>query len=530
MNNKVLFSQLLFLLCNFVLAQNITVNEGGKLTVQKSGYVVIDGNISNNSDSESVNLNSDSDEYSSLIVKGNSAIGQITYNRWVNSMDNSGDLVGSPLVGQEIGNFITENSDIIDVAATYYAFSSYDNEIDEWTNYNPNSTNLFESGKGYAVATAAGNTMAFKGEVDVSTNGIAYLGSNFLDNDYGGNQWMLVSNPYPSYIHANSYGNNVLNDFMTENSDTMDPNYVAIYGWKQQDSYNYQVYNNINQNPLYLAPGQAFMVAMKDPSNQNPPLPPFYPQGIYFTKDMQTYIGGDDFIQGNPDEVTNEIVLRLYNNENFIDYTRFYFSDDLSTGLDPGYDAGHFNQNASIMSRLISDDNGVGFLINALSLDDALTNPIPLEVNQSAGQEFRINLHTLNSEGQDVYIEDNVLQTFTLLNEEDYIFTSSSDISGFGRYYLHVGEESLGNNENEFSSVIIYKKVGDNFINIEGLFSLTENTSVEVYDLLGRSIISKKIDPSVNNLRIPTSNFSKGVYVVYLRSFGKSYKKKVVVD
>jgi hypothetical protein len=30
-------------------------------------------------------------------------------------MDNSGDLVGSPLVGQEIGNFITENSDIIDL-------------------------------------------------------------------------------------------------------------------------------------------------------------------------------------------------------------------------------------------------------------------------------------------------------------------------------------------------------------------------------------------------------------------------------
>ena len=51
-----------------------------------------------------------------------------------------------------------------------------------------------------------------------------------------------------------------------------------------------------------------------------------------------------------------------------------------------------------------------------------------------------------------------------------------------------------------------------------------------MYDLLGRSIISKKIDPNVNNLRIPTSNFSKGVYVVYLRSFGKSYKKKVVVD
>tara|TARA_B110000211_G_scaffold180571_1_gene204356 strand:+ start:921 stop:2513 length:1593 start_codon:yes stop_codon:yes gene_type:complete len=530
MSKKLLFSKLFFLLFNFVMSQNITLNEGGKLTVQKSGYVVIDGDFSNNSETENVNLNSDSDEFSSLIVKGNTSNGQITYNRWVNSMDNGGDLVGSPLKSQAIGEFITENSFVIDAAGSYYAFSSYNNEIDEWISFDTSSLDLFESGRGYAVATTSGATMSFKGGVEVSNNGVAYLGSNFLGNDNGGTQWILASNPYPSYIHGNSIGNDVINDFMTENSSSMDPNYVAIYGWKQLNSYNYQVFNNTNQDQLYIAPGQAFMVSIKDPTTSNPPLPPFYPQHIYFNKNMQTYIGDDDFIQGSPSVVTNELVLRLYNNETLIDYTRFYFSNDMSTGLDPGYDAGHFNQNASLMSRLVSDDNGIGFIINAINLDDALTNPIPLVVNQSAGQEFRINLHTLNIEAQDVYIEDNVLQTFTLLNDEDYIFTSSSDISGFGRYYLHMGEGTLSNNENELSSVLIYKKIGDDFINIDGLYLLSENSSVEIYDLLGRSILNKKLNLDQNNYKISTSNFSKGVYIVYLRSSGKFLKKKVIVD
>ena len=37
--------------------------------------------------------------------------------------------------------------------------------------------------------------------------------------------------------------------------------------------------------------------------------------------------------------------------------TRFYFSDEMSLGLDPGYDAGHFNQSASLMSRLPQADD-----------------------------------------------------------------------------------------------------------------------------------------------------------------------------
>ena len=532
MNRNLILVVLLIYSTNYTFSQNINVNNGGKLTVQKNGYVVIDGNLNNYSNTDDVSFNSDSDEFSSLIVRGNSSEGSITYNRWVNSFDNYGDLVGSPLTGQVIGEFINENSSIIDAAGTYYAFAQYDNEFDQWINHDVNSTQQFQSGRGYAIATALGAQMAFKGGVEISDSGLVYLGSNFIGNETDGSQWVLVSNPYPSYIHANPYDPTSMNDFMSENTDIMDPNYVAIYGWKQLDSYNYQVFNHTTPTPLYIAPGQAFMLALVDATNTTfPPPPPFYPQHVYFQEDMQTYIGGDDFIQGDPLVLeSDEFVLRLYNNDTFMDYTRFYFSDEMTLGLDPGYDAGHFNQTASLMSRLPQFDNGIGFIINAMSLSEALMQPIPIEINQSAGQEFRINLHSISIENQEIYLEDSLNQTFTLLNDEDFTLTPDSDLSGIGRFFVHIGDISLSNNESNLFEINAYKKIGVEYIQVEGLSFLDQNANFELYDVVGKLIKRQKLSNNVDAHRIPTSNLSKGVYLINILSSGRVFKKKIIVD
>jgi len=532
MNRNLILIVLLIYSINYTFSQNITVNSGGKLTVEKNGYVVIDGNLNNLSATNNVNFNSDSDEFSSLIVKGNSSQGTITYNRWVNSFDNYGDLVGSPLTGQVIGDFISENSSIIDAAGSYYAFAQYENETDEWINHDINSTQQFQSGRGYAIATASGAQMSFKGGVEISDSGLVYLASNFIGNENNGSQWVLVSNPYPSYIYANPYDDDSMNDFMSENTDIMDPNYVAIYGWKEFDSYNYQVFNHTTPTPLYVAPGQAFMVAIKDATiDTYPPPPPFYPQHVYFQEDMQTYVGGDDFIEGDLMETeTDEIVLRLYNNNVLMDYTRFYFSDEMSLGLDPGYDAGHFNQSASLMSRLPQADDGIGFIINAMSLNEAFLQPIPIEINHSAGQEFRINLHSSTIDNQDVYLEDNLNQTYTLLNEEDFVLNPNSDISGIGRFFIHLGEVSLSNNENQLSDINAYKKLGVDYIQIEGVSFLSESANFELYDVLGKLILSQELSNNINQHKISTLNLSKGVYLLNISSLGRVFKKKIIVD
>ena len=62
---------------------------------------------------------------------------------------------------------------------------------------------------------------------------------------------------------------------------------------------------------------------------------------VSFTTAMRTVVGTDDFISGvNPSSF--ELILKLYEENTEIDYTRFYFEDGLTLGLDPGYDAGAF--------------------------------------------------------------------------------------------------------------------------------------------------------------------------------------------
>ena len=77
--------------------------------------------------------------------------------------------------------------------------------------------------------------------------------------------------------------------------------------------------------------------------------------------------------------------------------------------LDPGYDAGHFNQGASLMSRLVEEDEGSRFVINAMGLESVNDVVVPLEINREAGNRFRISIDTFDIyEGTNVYLEDNV--------------------------------------------------------------------------------------------------------------------------
>ena len=43
--------------------------------------------------------------------------------------------------------------------------------------------------------------------------------------------------------------------------------------------------------------------------------------------------------------------------------TKFYFKEGLTLGLDPGYDAGAFNQSSGLSSRLVEQDNGLAWVL-----------------------------------------------------------------------------------------------------------------------------------------------------------------------
>ena len=385
-------------------AQNITVASGKSFTIEKTGAVTMSGNFSN---AGTFTLNSDSNEFSSIII-GGTVTGNISYNRYVNSVGtNEWDLIGAPVEGQSINSFVTANASNLASNGDAYAIGYYDNYSDEWENYTTSSNGYpfngnFLLGMGFQMATISGGTLKFTGAPAATNKTLPIIDFSVGQGEgggEGGTKWNLVANPFPSYIHGNTSADSS-NNFLTINSEKLHDSYQAIYGYDADGiGSGYTVYNNTSA-ALRIAPGQAFMVASDNPNVENPDV-------LSFTTAMRTTQGGDDFIAGNP--VTYfELVLKLYEGATEIEDTKFYFKNGLSLGLDPGYDAGHYNQSAALLSRLVAEDQGVGLAVNAMGIGSINDVVIPLEINREAGETFRITVDTFDIfGGVQVYLEDN---------------------------------------------------------------------------------------------------------------------------
>ena len=278
-------------------AQNITVASGKSFTIEKTGSVTMSGNFSN---SGTFTLNSDSDEFSSIII-GGTVTGNISYNRYVNSVGtNEWDLIGSPVDGQSISSFASANVSTLATNGDQFAIGTYDNETNTWTNYTTSTIGNagdFDIGKGQQMATISGGTLKFTG-TPASTLQTQAIIDNDAANSGAGTRWNLIANPFPSYLQGNTNAHST-NNFLTVNSDKLNDEYEAIYGY-DADGTGYTVYNN-SSAALFLAPGQGFMVASDNTSSDT----------VSFTTAMRTVVGADDFITGiNPSSF--ELILKLY--------------------------------------------------------------------------------------------------------------------------------------------------------------------------------------------------------------------------
>ena len=96
-------------------------------------------------------MESDSNEFSSLIITGGSITGNVTYNRWVNgvssaspsSSDPGWDLLGSPMT-----NGTLTASDLA-TDGTNYAIQPYDNSDNTWIDTTDGGTFTTTTGFGY---------------------------------------------------------------------------------------------------------------------------------------------------------------------------------------------------------------------------------------------------------------------------------------------------------------------------------------------------------------------------------------------
>ncbi len=247
-------------------------------------------------------------------------------------------------------------------------------------------------------------------------------------------------------------------------------------------------------------------------------------------------ISQNESLTSAPILTTYTLFIKLYNGNIEAAETKFYFQNGLTLGLDPGYDAGAFDQDTALSSRLVEDNQGTNFAINAMGLVSAYNQSVPLIINQSMGQTFRIDIsqNTL-PENVNVYIEDILENTFTPIIGKDFELTMESDLNEEGRFQIHFTTEILGdvlNTNNVFNTdtVTIYKANINDFITISGIAASLDTTTATLYNMLGKSVHTKTLNTATQTQSISTQGLARGVYVVKLKAGNAMFSKKVLVQ
>ncbi|MFC0604891.1 T9SS type A sorting domain-containing protein [Winogradskyella pulchriflava] len=498
---------------------DLTINSGASMEIPLGATLNVNGDI---------HMYSESNSYASLIVNGTIAVtGTAKYHRFTNSQSNGNDLIAPPLVGQTWSSFLTSDTNYNEglifnngvQPMTTYLFGPFEKAgTDDYVLYKDDSIELLVSGTGYRVATNTGNGEALIFTGTIATGIVTSTIVNDITGDFS--EWNLIGNPYPAYIEVGAFLNHIGSVSEVTNLSLLSDTTAAIYGYSADTSGSGKwTVLNLATGSTLIAPGQGFFVS------SNLPI-----ANLEFTPDMQVLGNADDFIQGRSSETTDYIHLRMHSAVNSSS-TSIYFNANATNGLDVGYDAAVFGgdvSNFKLYSHLVQDNTGLPMSIQTLNTDFGNNVTIPLGVDVSQGEQITFSLEDFDlPDSIDVYIEDNLTGTSTLLNTSSYTITTATAINGTGRFLLHFTTNTLSEEDHIHNALSIYSNPSESTILVEGV--LADVTQAAVYDLFGRIVLQKDLDASLNRNVINATKLSPGVYVVGLQNGKQSVSQKVLL-
>jgi hypothetical protein len=271
---------------------------------------------------------------------------------------------------------------------------------------------------------------------------------------------------------------------------------------------------NKNEGEANLASGQGFFIKAASAGN------------VTFTKQMQVHQTNALFKSGT---ISRPSIVLNAKASNISSSTKISFDEEMTLGLDPGYDAGilRSGHGFDIYSRLVAD-NGVDFAIQALPGFANDSYIIPIGVDATKGGEVVFSAQALDLPvGYDVIIEDKLTNTQTNVKDGGlYVANLADGAKGVGRFYLHVGASlQTGLDEIQKQEVVVYTV--DQTVFIKG--SVSDNALFNVYSVDGR-LINKFAATSQNLNKISTAGYSPGVYILQVLDKNNYKPLKFVVE
>ena len=254
--------------------------------------------------------------------------------------------------GQLISGFLTANANVPtqNISGTdRRGMMDYNESANNWNTFflNSEQPGNLASGKGFSLRTGADGTVTFTGSLATGTVNATVARTD----NYG---WNCVGNPYPSSIAINS--NAGASNFIASNYDSetttnsnLDPSYTSVYVWEQgSDAY---TIISLGDAAFYAQSGQAFMVKANTGKTT-----------VQFATAMQTHQPTAAFKSSTVASPEIRLTATMGAKERT---ARIKFNDEMTTGLDVGYDAGVFKTGFDLYTKLV-EDNGVDFGLQSL--------------------------------------------------------------------------------------------------------------------------------------------------------------------
>jgi hypothetical protein len=119
-----------------------------------------------------------------------------------------------------------------------------------------------------------------------------------------------------------------------------------------------------------------------------------------------------------------------------------------------------------------------------------------------------------------------VINDFFIHEASEYMFAATY---GRSSYKMDIGENVLGIHNNPLvSGFSMYPNPASNLVTIS-LDDPSENSSITIYDQLGRIVLYKDIKNESDEVLLSIDDLNKGVYYVQVISDSMKFTKKLII-
>lgn len=471
--------------------KKLKVTTNGNLTIKSGTNIIVQDDVINNglltveSNANLVQANNTTNSGNITVKRDTNPLMRFDYVMWSTPVDGTQKLLNfSPLTS----------------LAPAIRFYTYDNVNNVYVSVPDPANTEFVNATGYLIrlpfdhpTAAAVWTGTFSGVPNNGPVGLTSLTPG---------QFYATGNPYPSTISADL--------FISENGLT-----DALYFWRKTNGAAGSAYATYTlAGGTFPAPGTTATATSGIPNGTIQVGQGFIAKAngtsLVFNNlmratpnnDNQTFRSASAALPTTVEK--NRFWLNLSNATETIGQTLVSYMTGATNGLDAQIDGKYINDSATALTSLIA---GEEFTVQGKTLPFTASDVVPLGFKAQTAGNYSISLFDkdglFSSNGQIIYLRDNLTNTVQNLNSGAYNFTSQAGVFN-GRFDV-VYQNALSTDVVDFTSNNVYIYNQNNVLNINS--GTNTMSAVKVYDVLGRLLAqNNKVNASQTQINVPVTN------------------------